>query len=114
MVQRRFAIPAALALALSAALVSTPLSAVSPKKAKSAVKIKKPDLTDALFSSETVPHIQIEIGEAALAKLRQYEWKFGSQTERESVPATVREGHTTWTNVSLHLKGAAGSFRSVD
>jgi cell division protein YceG involved in septum cleavage len=29
-------------------------------------------------------------------------------------PFTVREGETVYTNVALHLKGAAGSFRSID
>src|SRR4029079_8602355 len=63
---------------------------------------------------QTVPQIRIEATEEALAKLRQYEWKFGPQTERESVQVTVREGQTTYTNVALHLKGAAGSFQAVD
>src|SRR4029453_1657486 len=33
---------------------------------------------------------------------------------RETVRATVREGGRVYTNVALHLKGAAGSFRPVD
>ena len=33
---------------------------------------------------------------------------------RKDVPATLREGNQVWTNVSVHLKGAVGSFRSLD
>src|SRR2546426_464197 len=34
--------------------------------------------------------------------------------DRVPVPATVREGTLVYTNVAVHLKGAAGSFRPVD
>ena len=49
-----------------------------------------------------------------MGELRKTVARHRSQTERPSVRATVREGELVWTNVSLHLKGAAGSFRSVD
>ena len=34
--------------------------------------------------------------------------------KRQGQDAEIREGQTTYTNVALHLKGAAGSFQSVD
>src|SRR4029078_8839298 len=39
---------------------------------------------------------------------------FGGWGRRPTVKATVREGNLVYTNVALHLKGAAGRFRSVD
>lgn len=38
----------------------------------------------------------------------------GGDSQRPDVRATVREGAKIYTNVAIHLKGAAGSFRSVD
>ena len=77
---------------------------------------KKDDLPgaragDELFSSNTVPRLQIEIPEAGLAVLRNYFWR---NADRTNVLATVREGDRVYTNVTLHLKGAAGSFRPID
>ena len=68
-----------------------------------------------LFRDGNIPRIQIEIPEAGLAVLRKYRWKWGgNDDERVPVSATVKEGKTVYTNVALRLKGAAGSFRSVD
>ncbi|PYJ79924.1 MAG: hypothetical protein DME22_24750, partial [Verrucomicrobia bacterium] len=33
---------------------------------------------------------------------------------RKFVSATVQEGELVFTNVAVHLKGAAGSFRQID
>ena len=74
----------------------------------------KPDPSDDLFTNTLVRHLSIEIAEPDMDKLRMTVARHRSQTERPLVPATVREGQLAWTNVSLHLKGAAGSFRSVD
>src|SRR6185503_20219271 len=61
------------------------------------------------------PRIRIEIGASKMAVLRQYRWNWGGNSyERSNVPVTVREGQMVYTNVALHLKGAAGSFRPVD
>jgi hypothetical protein len=70
--------------------------------------------THDVFASTEPLQIQIEASDDAIAKLRQYEWQFGKQPEREAVQVTVRQGQTVYTNVALHLKGAAGSFRAVD
>ena len=74
----------------------------------------RPDPSDDLFTNAAVRHLSIEIAEPGMDQLRKTVPRHRSQAERPSVPATVREGKLVWTNVSLHLKGAAGSFRSVD
>lgn len=60
--------------------------------------------------------IHIEIAPADVEKLRGYYWNRwrGAPQERPEVPATVREGGVVYTNVALHLKGSAGSFRPFD
>jgi len=60
--------------------------------------------------------IQIEIAPADVEKLRGYHWRGwgGQRQERPEVLVTVREGRIVHTNVALHLKGAAGSFRPFD
>jgi spore coat protein H len=84
----------------------------APADAKNASKKLSPP--DTLFASTNVLRIKIEIPEPGLAILRKYHWQFGSQSEREDVQVTVREGQNVFTNVALHLKGAAGSFRDID
>jgi spore coat protein H len=70
---------------------------------------------DELFSSAVIPHLQIQIPPEGMATLRQYFWsRSGNPEDRVPVPGTVREGDTVYTNVAVHLKGAAGSFRPVD
>lgn len=73
---------------------------------------------DDLFTGTNVPSIAIEIPEAGMQVLRQYYWRRDSQDDpppqREDVRVTVREGTTVYTNVALHLKGSAGSFRPID
>src|SRR4051812_4445508 len=79
-----------------------------------AEKTKKPDKADKFFESTEVLHIKIEIPPEGVATLGKYQFQFGGgATERQSVNATVREGKNVYTNVALHLKGAAGSFRPI-
>ena len=106
--------PAAAVLTLMTALAVAAFAAPGAAPKKPSASSKKLATSDSLFTDQAVPQIRIDASEAALAKLREYQWKFGPQTERESVQVTVREGQTTYTNVALHLKGAAGSFQSVD
>ena len=61
---------------------------------------------DIFAASAPVLRFKIEIGETNLQSLR--------KEPRKYVPATVREGGLIYTNVGVHLKGAAGSFRSID
>jgi len=75
--------------------------------------INKPD--DALFVRRSLPRIQIEIPPEGMAVLREYHWRRnGEDSPREDVRATVREGGQVYTNVAIHLKGSAGSFRPID
>ena len=74
----------------------------------------KPDVSDELFTNAAIRHLRLEITEADMKKLRATARRTDPQSERPSVPATVREDATVWTNVSVHLKGAAGSFRPVE
>jgi spore coat protein H len=69
---------------------------------------------DALFTTMAVPHIQIDVSEDGMKTLRKQVWQPGHNNPREAVAATVRDGQNVYTNVALHLKGAAGSFRPVD
>ena len=70
---------------------------------------------DELFADGALTHLRIEVTAPAMEILRGYAFRREvQQEERESVRCTVREGTSTWNNVAIHLKGSAGSFRSVD
>jgi spore coat protein H len=73
---------------------------------------EKSAAADELFSGKTVVRIQIEIPRAGMLALRNSGW--GNGQDRPVAKATVREGGTTYTEVGIHLKGSAGSFRSID
>lgn len=79
------------------------------KKAKKAAKADK-DAADRKASDELfaglVPKIRIEISKEDMQSLR--------NDRKRDVKATVSENGVTWTNVAMHIKGAAGSTRSVD
>ena len=64
-----------------------------------------------LFAARTVPRIQIEIPQEGMADLSRRD---GNNRHRPSALATVTEGGNTYTNVSIHLKGGAGSYRPLD
>jgi len=96
-------------VALSFLIAAKPTLAAETKSGPS----KKDVASDKFFESSDVPHIRIEIPEEGLTELKKYQWQFGPQTERENVKVTIREGGKVLTNVAVHLKGAAGSFRSV-
>jgi spore coat protein H len=74
-----------------------------------------PGASDDLFTNNVIRLLRLEIPEAGLDVLRQYAWHgSGSEQNRQDVSGTVREGDAVYTNVSVHLKGGAGSFRPVD
>jgi len=77
-------------------------------------KEKNNALSDQFFASSDVPRLRIEIAEKELAKLRKQAPSMAQQGEKESASITVHDGPVVYTNVAAHLKGAAGSFRSVD
>jgi len=71
--------------------------------------------TDEIFKKDGFLRIKIEVPREGVNKLRGHSWGWGeSQKQRPIVQATVYEGGKVYTNVALHLKGAAGSFRPVD
>ena len=59
-----------------------------------------------IFDKPTLVAFKIELTPAALKSLR--------DQPRTYVPATVTIDGAVWTNVAIHVKGAAGSTRSVD
>ena len=71
---------------------------------------------DDFFSERTaIPRLKIDIPPEGMDVLRQYYWKRGDEgAMRTDVRATVREGAIPYTNVAIHLKGSAGSFRHID
>ena len=69
----------------------------------------RPEPTEQFFTNRAVPHLKIEITGTNLTNLR--------DKNREYVRATVREGDApekVYSDVGIHLKGAAGSFRGLD
>jgi spore coat protein H len=83
--------------------------------AEARADVSRKSAGDELFTNTVIRHLKIEIPSDGVALLRKYRWRRdGSGGERADVSATVREGNLVWTNVALHLKGAAGSFRPVD
>ena len=78
-------------------------------------KPKHGQIEEGLFTNSQVLRIEIEIPEQGIEALRdspQRAW--GRAEKRPTVKAIVREGGTVYKDVAIHLKGAAGSFRSVD
>jgi hypothetical protein len=90
------------------AAATKPESAPPKPAAETPVKPKKKkDESVSFFRDGVVPHLKIQIPDAELQQLR--------QKNREYVRCTVVEDDkTTYENVGIHLKGAAGSFRGVD
>ncbi len=68
---------------------------------------------DRLFSDLRVLRIEIDIPPDGEEALRGWHWRRGAAS-RPEVRATVREDGRIYRDVALQLKGAAGSFRSID
>lgn len=64
-----------------------------------------------LFAGRTVLRLQIEIPPTGIRELSRHEWNGG---QRAFALAKVSEGGEVYTNVEVHLKGGAGSFRPID
>ena len=84
------------------------------KSGKAAASSSQASEYDALFSSPGIPRIRILISTNGIETLQKSSWGFGQKPVRESVVATIQEGDHVYPQVVLHLKGSAGSFRSVD
>ncbi len=61
--------------------------------------------SEKFFANGSIPHLHIDIAETNIAKLR--------RNARDYVRATIRVEETTYEEVGIHLKGAAGSFRQI-
>lgn len=61
---------------------------------------------DEFFKTPRVVHLSLEIAPGDYEALK--------KEARKYVRATLKEGENTWTNVAVHLKGAAGSFKQID
>jgi len=91
---------AASLLALWLALILGALRAAEPPRSQA------PQPGVELFTDGAVHPIQLEISRRNLQKLR--------LSPRQYVSATVGAGQRVYRGVAVHLKGATGSFRSVD
>lgn len=85
-----------------------------PSPAKTASNFVHPPAgaQDDLFTNRHVPRIQLEIPRAGINILHRGGW--GNGQKRPVAKIIVREGDKVYTNVAVHLKGAAGSFRQID
>jgi spore coat protein H len=103
-----------LAATLLAAIACPPLVAQAPPtKPKTAQPpagkdaAPQADPSAAFFRDGVVPHLSIVISQPEMQKLR--------DKNREYVRCTiVEDGRAQYERVAIHLKGGAGSFRSID
>ena len=65
-----------------------------------------------LFGGRIVPRVEIQISAAGIRQLGGRD--IDNWRQRPSALATVTEGARTYTNVELHLKGGAGSYRPIE
>ncbi|MDB4628380.1 hypothetical protein OAF81_00885, partial [bacterium] len=68
------------------------------------------------FDFDQVIHFKIEIPDAGIEILRQsnFQRRWPDSSYRPKVKAQVRINDEPFKDVSVRLKGAAGSFRSID
>jgi spore coat protein H len=74
-------------------------------------KVRKTDPTSAFYESGVIPRLRIEIAKAEMEELRRTPRVYVRCTVTELVPD---EPDRVYTEVGIHLKGAAGSFRNID
>ena len=67
-----------------------------------------------IFDAPGVVCISIEIPEPGMRVLRGYHWQRNRGGEKPKVRAVVSDGQRTYRNVSVQMKGAAGSFLPID
>jgi spore coat protein H len=97
-------------------VVGLSVTAIGLEKAATAeitakAKADQETVKDDIFAGTNVLRIRILIPNSGIAALGNSGW--GNGQERPKVKATVKEGGRVYTNVEVHLKGAAGSFRPV-
>src|SRR5215203_5493013 len=79
-----------------------------------AEKRQKPDLVDEFFDRGPIPRLHIELSPEAMNKLREDGRRYVSATVHETVVADADQEEVVYEDVAVHLKGGAGSNRSVD
>lgn len=84
-------------------LLGIPLLVVDPAPAAAPAGDKE---RDAFFQEGKVIHLKIEIAKNELESLR--------REPRKYVKAVLKEGDKAFSNVAIHVKGAAGSWRGID
>jgi hypothetical protein len=90
-------------------------SADSPSAATPATTGAAEAVDDLFAQRAPIPRLRIEIPPEGMEVLRQYFWRRDEESNpRVAVRSTVREGDIVYTNVAIHLKGSAGSFRRID
>ena len=67
-----------------------------------------------IFDAKEIVRINITIPEAGLRALRNYHFHGGGEGDKPEARATVTDGERTYKDVSVQLKGAAGSFQPID
>ena len=87
-------------------LLPTASNHVQAARPDSATRRKNAAEADAFFTNSVIVKLQIEIPEADIESLL--------KKPRDYVKGVIREGGMVYTNVSIHLKGSAGSFRPID
>jgi spore coat protein CotH len=97
---------------LVACLILGPLLCCAADAEGKSKSPKSPPVDD-IFAGTNVLRLRILIPNSGMNALRNHSG-WGNGQERPKVKAIVREGATVYTNVEVHLKGSAGSFRSVD
>jgi hypothetical protein len=70
--------------------------------------------TERLFNSATIPLLRLEIASQGMGQLRRTDGNPRGRTDRPEVSGILRDGTNVFTDVQIHLKGAAGSFRPID
>jgi hypothetical protein len=89
--------------------------AQQPSGGREGAKTKHDEaVVEDIFTKPVVLWIEIEIPRTGMNVLRRTQWGGGNGDERPTAKATIREGGNVYTDVAVHLKGAAGSFRPVD
>ncbi len=95
-------LPTLLLLALWAGISASLASAAESKEAR----WQQWDREAADFFAGPIRRFEVTLGRKELQNLR--------ENPRESQPATVKVGTNVFTSVAVHVKGSAGSIRSID
>lgn len=91
---------------LCLSLLLAPLSRLAAADAEAGARARRLAETRNFFTNGPVLFLKLELPKSAMQTLR--------RNHRTWVTATLRDGDTTLTNISIRLKGGAGSFRGLD